>query len=149
MIAVSFLGQRRSVFVVCGSTHSHAQIMFLHTNVDVCVYCVVCVCVWRRPGQSRRVCFCAPTVVCLLMFLLNLLRLGCFPSSCSSWVYINETHFKSNLELLFHIESLPYSQDINVLYYLLLSASKALHIDVLYLFFFRQVRVISRPKNIL
>lgn len=61
---------------------AHAQILTLHKNVDVSVYCVVLrLCVWKRAGQSRGVRHSVPTLVCLLMCLLKLLRLGCFSSS--------------------------------------------------------------------
>lgn len=75
--------------------HAHAQILSLHTNMCV--------------DHSRGLWFSVPTVVCLLMFLLKLLSLGCFSSSCSSsdthCIYIWNT-FRVILELLFLSESL-------------------------------------------
>lgn len=44
MIAVSSLGQKSVFVVLCVWVCAHAQILLLHTNVDVCVS-AVCLCV--------------------------------------------------------------------------------------------------------
>lgn len=51
MITVIF-SEAEEESVCCVWVHAHAQILFLHTNVDACLYCV-CLCVCLKEIRSE------------------------------------------------------------------------------------------------